>query len=111
LTVADAALIRRYGQPEMLNTAATLRALGLRDKFHPRDVAAIRYTSVEAANAFAKANREAHDLDVLGPFETPAGPVNILDFRRNYTAGGKPVTDPLLPDDWTPRTSIDGGSQ
>lgn len=100
---ADAALIRRYGQPEKLNTASTLRSLGLREKFHPRDVVAVRYVSVEAANAFAKANRERHNLDVIGPFETPAGPVNLIDFRRTFTATGFPVTDPSLPDDWRPK--------
>jgi hypothetical protein len=82
-----------------LNSARVLAALGLRKTIHPRDAYVYAHPTALAFEAYAKANREVHGLDVLGPFETEAGFVEIVDLRSALRRLGAEPTDPALPDD------------
>ena len=92
------AMFERYGRPVKIDAGLALRVAGLRSKIHPRDAFACRYSSVEAAHAFADANRRYHGHEVFGPFETEVGPVNVVDLRRSLAGAGFAPCDPALPD-------------
>lgn len=91
-------LVARYGQPVAIDAAGLLRAMGLRTEIHPRDACAIRYATLEAATAFATANRECYGHTVHGPIETEVGSVAVIDFRHAILNHGREPTDPALPD-------------
>jgi hypothetical protein len=88
-----------------LDSARVLRYLGLRDQIHPFDVVAFVYPDRACFDASAKRDRELYGNDVLGPWETEAGLVGIVDMRPQMLAGwGMAPTDPALPDDITSRS-------
>jgi hypothetical protein len=86
------------------DTAAALRAAGLRDKIHPLDAFAFTYPDRAYFEASAKRDREIHRNDVHGPFETAGGLLGIVDIRPQEREHGWMVTDPALPDDYAPAT-------
>lgn len=108
-----AALTARHGQPRSLGrpaeTAAALRALGLRGRVHPRDAFAFAYRDAAAAAAWQQATLTHHDTPSLGTCAAEGGGVTGVYDLRPALAGiaqdaGRSwaYTDPALPDDWTP---------
>ena len=81
-----------------LDSAAVLRSLGLRDQIHPDDAWAFAYPDRESCEASAKRDREIYGNDVLGPYETEAGFVSVVDIRPQLLKQVGRVTDPSLPD-------------
>lgn len=96
------------------DTAAALRAAGLRDTLHPNDAVAYLYAAAdrETLEQSAEANREKYGHTVHGPYETPDGLVSVVDFRAQIEASGLVATDPADPDDTPlsprPRTAPTG---
>jgi len=64
-----------------LDSARVLRHLGLRDQIHPLDAFVYAFPDREAYEESAKRDRELYGNDVLGPYETEAGVVGIVDIR------------------------------
>lgn len=85
-----------------LDTAAVLRAFGLRDALHPVDVVAYAEPGREAAERSARRNRDLYGNIVHGPRETEAGWVTLTDITPQLRAIGGTATDPALPDDYVP---------
>jgi hypothetical protein len=94
-----ARLIEQYGEPETVDRAETIHLFGLREVIHPRDTAAFRYATMEAARAYAQVNRLHHGHKVHGPIMTDNGPVALLDLRESIRSMGGSSTDPTFPDD------------
>lgn len=92
-------LVARYGRPVAIDTAGTLRAMGLRGKLHPKDAVACRYASLAAATAFAEADREHYGHEVIGPVETEIGPIAVVDLRSVILRLDGEPTDPGVPDE------------
>jgi hypothetical protein len=108
-----AALTAAHGQPVPLPgqaaAAAVLRALGLRDRIHPRDAYAFTYRDQAAAGAWQHATWTRHATPALGTCVTEGGGViGVYDLRGPQAAAARDAggswqfTDPALPDDWTP---------
>lgn len=85
-----------------LDTARVLDWLGLRGELHPFDAVAFSYPSREVFEEIVRRDRDLGN-DVLGPYETEAGIVGVVDMRPQMQANGAPATDPSLPDDWDRR--------
>lgn len=106
------ALRNRYGTPGRLgaiDTGDLLRRHGLREQLHPRDCAAFRYPTQDAAEAFAAANRLMDSNTVHGPYRHNGRIESVIDFRAQLADLDPPcpATDPALPDDWKPEASRD----
>lgn len=73
-----------FGQPERITDEVVVRGLlnlaARSDLGSGRKVAVFRYASREAAEAYARHNRDRYGLRVVGPLDTVAGPVNVLDL-------------------------------
>jgi hypothetical protein len=89
---------------ERTDTAAALRLAGKRDEIHPLDAVAFLYPDRAYFEASAGRDREIHHNDVHGPYVTDAGLLGIVDIRPQLREQGLRVTDPALPDDWSPAT-------
>lgn len=102
-TQAGAVLRIQYGSPRhYADTAAALRLVGKRNEIHPRDAHAFVYPSQEAADAFATANVEGHDIDTWHTALDSGEVLGVLDLRRSLKRLGNTITDPSLPDNWRP---------
>lgn len=88
------------------DTAAALRLAGKRDEIHPLDAVAFLYPDRAYFEASAKRDREIHHNDVIGPFIAGDGLLGIVDIRRQVREHGWRVTDPALPDDWSPAARL-----
>lgn len=84
------------------DTAAALRLAGKRGEIHPVDAIAFIYPDAAYFEASAKRDREIHGNEVSGPFETAEGLTGVVSMVPQLRANGWRVTDPSLPDDWTP---------
>jgi hypothetical protein len=107
--VADARraqLILKHGHtPEMLpwkKNGAALRMLGIREEIHPNDCAIFLYRTRAEFNDWRKNNIRYNGHEVRGPYDTDAGILGVVDFRRALTLAGGLTTDPGLPDDFYP---------
>ena len=89
---------------ERADTAAALRLAGLRTQIHPYDAVAFFYPDRAYFEASAERDRQIHHNDVHGPFIAGDGLLGIVDIRRQLREHGYKVTDPALPDDWSPVT-------
>lgn len=89
---------------ERTNTAAALRTAGLRAEIHPVDAVAFIYPDRAYFERSAQRDRELHHNEVHGPFETEDGLLGIVDIRPQLRDRDLRVTDPSLPDDWSPGT-------
>lgn len=85
-----------------LDTAAVLRAFGLRDTLHPVDALAFGHPDLVSAQRSARRNRDLYGVIVHGPRETEAGWVMVTDLTPQIRAIGGEPTDPALPDDYMP---------
>jgi hypothetical protein len=74
---SQAELFEKYGRPERVDALWVLAALN-RPDLDPAGVTAWRYPTVEAANAFAAANRRHHGLTSIGPAVTNGGIVGAV---------------------------------
>lgn len=93
-------LIAAHGRPPRFpDTGAALRLLELRDQVHPRDAIAFVYRDQQAAGAYAASNLDHSGLPSLGTVPVDGGILGVLDLRPALMAK---ITDPALPDDWTP---------
>ncbi len=71
----------RTKDPKQVDTRMALVILGA-DPDRPSCIA-FRYTSLESALEYAAVNRELHGHEVIGPVETAAGVIAVLDFSRS----------------------------
>ncbi len=93
----------KYGRPAVRRGSQAgdvLRALRLRDSLHPRDCVVGVYPSMEAAEAFAAANREHWGHEVIGPAVANGDVVDVVDLRPSMAKlSGWAQIDPALPDE------------
>jgi hypothetical protein len=98
-----AELTAAHGTPRPFDTAYALRLLGQRAQVHPRDAYAFAYRDQAAADAWQAATRTHHGIPSLGTAPSDAGVIGVYDLRPALAGEfGAPVTDPGLPDGWTP---------
>lgn len=70
-----------YGQPEPIDAAAALAALGITD-VDPKGVIAFRYRTRDAADAYAAVNIDDYGYMTLGTYSLGhAGIVGVIDIR------------------------------
>lgn len=76
-------LVARYGKPVKIPGIVGLATLGLDDQGIPADdVIAFRYSSLQAAEAFAASNKRRHGHPSLGVAEeNDGGAVGVTDLR------------------------------
>ena len=90
-------------KPRRFDEGLALRMLGVRDEVHPCDAFAHVHRTRESAQRYVDVNAEKYDHPSFGPLETDGGWIEVVNFRPAIEAYGSPPTDPVLPDDWTPR--------